>query len=153
MSQQARRRTTRPAIAALSAAAVALAACSRAPQQPTPAESPSEVVASVAYGAEVFRNNCANCHGSTGRGDGPSALGTPVKPRDLTAEPYRFVPLSEAQPEVESLVEYIAAGRFETGMPAFSGLLTPSELESVALFVESIRPEPKFIDPEASDGG
>lgn len=40
---------------------------------------------SLAQGAGLFPQNCANCHGVEGRGDGPAAAGLPVPPADLTA--------------------------------------------------------------------
>ena len=51
------------------AATLALAACVE-PEAPT--------------GAEDFATYCAACHGSSGRGDGPAALGLDRKPADLT---------------------------------------------------------------------
>jgi putative copper export protein/mono/diheme cytochrome c family protein len=41
---------------------------------------------SVAAGHRFFLNNCAVCHGSQGRGDGPAAQSLATKPADLTAE-------------------------------------------------------------------
>jgi len=34
--------------------------------------------------AKVFAQNCASCHGTEGRGDGPKAAGLPQAPADLT---------------------------------------------------------------------
>jgi putative copper export protein/mono/diheme cytochrome c family protein len=41
---------------------------------------------SIALGHNAFLNNCAVCHGSRGRGDGPAAQSLTTKPADLTAE-------------------------------------------------------------------
>jgi len=41
--------------------------------------------ASVAHGASLYRVHCANCHGPTGRGDGPASAGLLQRPADLTA--------------------------------------------------------------------
>ncbi|MDP2702051.1 MAG: cytochrome c, partial [Candidatus Rokubacteria bacterium] len=41
--------------------------------------------ASVAHGASLYRVHCANCHGPTGRGDGPASAGLLRQPADLTA--------------------------------------------------------------------
>jgi copper resistance protein D len=41
--------------------------------------------ASVAHGASLYRVHCANCHGLTGRGDGPASAGLLQRPADLTA--------------------------------------------------------------------
>lgn len=35
-------------------------------------------------GRALFMENCASCHGSAGRGDGPLAAGLPRPPADLT---------------------------------------------------------------------
>lgn len=49
--------------------------------------SPTEFAATaIAHGAKLFAANCVVCHGTEGRGDGPSARSLPVPPADLTAE-------------------------------------------------------------------
>lgn len=57
------------ALAGLGAAAFGLAACEVQPQ---------------ADGAALYHDYCAGCHGASGRGDGPSAVGLARKPADLT---------------------------------------------------------------------
>ena len=42
---------------------------------------------SIVHGHDVFRANCAPCHGELGRGNGPAAASLPVHPADLT-EPH-----------------------------------------------------------------
>ena len=41
--------------------------------------------ASIARGAELFAGNCAACHGTDGRGNGPQAKNLSIPPADLTA--------------------------------------------------------------------
>ena len=41
--------------------------------------------ASIAHGEALFRDRCASCHGTGGRGDGPAAAGLLQRPADLTA--------------------------------------------------------------------
>ena len=40
---------------------------------------------SIAHGLELYRANCASCHGTGGRGDGPAGAGLTPRPADLTA--------------------------------------------------------------------
>lgn len=40
---------------------------------------------SIERGADLFRVYCIDCHGSGGRGDGPSAENLRVRPADLTS--------------------------------------------------------------------
>ena len=49
--------------------------------------SPTEFAATaIVHGAKLFAANCVACHGTEGRGDGPSAKSLPLQPADLTAE-------------------------------------------------------------------
>jgi len=54
--------------------------------QPGPVKSPlpNEFVADPNRGEVLFSQQCARCHGSKGKGDGPMAAGLPKPPRDLT---------------------------------------------------------------------
>ena len=62
-----------------------------APATPTSYAIPAEPYAtrSIARGAALYAENCALCHGASGRGDGPAAAGMRVRPADLTA-PHLF---------------------------------------------------------------
>jgi putative copper export protein/mono/diheme cytochrome c family protein/peroxiredoxin len=40
---------------------------------------------SIAHGQELYRGNCASCHGVSGQGDGPAGAGLSPRPADLTA--------------------------------------------------------------------
>lgn len=106
--------------------------------------------ASVAAGAALFKTNCTVCHGDSGKGDGVGAAGLAVKPRDLTSERYKFVPIATSDSETAALEAYLKVGRVESGMPPFAHL-KPEELESLALFVESVRPEPNFAEAPAEE--
>jgi putative copper export protein len=50
------------------------------------ATSPTEFAdSSIVRGAALFAANCAVCHGTDARGDGPAAKSLPIRPADLTA--------------------------------------------------------------------
>ncbi|QKK09276.1 MAG: cytochrome c [Planctomycetota bacterium] len=123
----------------------------RPPPRRAPPAPPDRLRRRWLGGATLFEETCAGCHGTTGKGDGPSAVASPTKPRDLTAEPYKFVSIEEGTTEVDALVAYLTVGRIESGMPPY-GHMHPDELKSLALFIESLRPEPNFTDV-GSDGG
>ena len=45
----------------------------------------------AAKGKTLFETNCATCHGTSGKGDGPVGLALPEpKPRDFTAGVFKF---------------------------------------------------------------
>lgn len=92
-----------------------------------PAQTPSLNLA-----ASIFSQQCARCHGSLGRGDGPLAdkikpplknLADPKVMRHTT--PFRFY-------------DRIALGVADTAMPAFRGQLTQHELWSLAYYVAAL---------------
>jgi mono/diheme cytochrome c family protein len=93
-------------------------------------------VAARADAAALYARWCANCHGATGRGDGPNAKYLPVRPA---------VHASEAQmrdrPD-DSLYDAIAGGGAVMGksarMPAFGETLSRGEIRSLVAWVRTL---------------
>ncbi len=80
-------------------------------------------------GADLFRINCAHCHGSAGRGDGPAAAYLKEKPVDLH------------KPEVQRLSDsalYEVLTRGKDVMPSFRGELSANERRSIVVYVKSL---------------
>ncbi|MFL5459578.1 MAG: FTR1 family protein [Gemmatimonadales bacterium] len=93
-----------------------------------PPEAPS-----LARGAQVFRTNCASCHGELGRGDGPMAKGMQPKPADLS---------DTAELRDQSPLDYyrrVSIGVVGTAMPAFETRLSPEDRWAVALYASVLR--------------
>ena len=86
--------------------------------------------ASVVRGAAVYAENCALCHGATGRGDGPAAASLPIRPADLT-EPHLF----EHSPG--DLFWWVSHGRDDGVMPGFAGVLNPNRRWDVINFIRA----------------
>ncbi len=98
------------------------------PLDQVPPEAPS-----LARGAQVFRTNCASCHGELGRGDGPMAKGMEPKPADLSAA---------AELRDQSPLDYyrrVSIGVVGTAMPAFETRLSPEDRWAVALYASVLR--------------
>jgi putative copper export protein/mono/diheme cytochrome c family protein len=83
---------------------------------------------SVARGAPLYAQDCAVCHGVTGRGDGPLAGKLPVRPADLT-EPHLFAH------KVGEMFWWISYGRDDGVMPGFADKLTPDQRWDLINFV------------------
>jgi len=98
------------------------------PLEPPPSRPPS-----LARGAGVYRQQCAACHGESGRGDGPKA-------KSLKGPP----PASLADPAVmggTSLLEIyrkIAIGVPGTAMPEFAEDLSEEDRWAVAAYVATL---------------
>ena len=50
----------------------------------------AQPAASVSHGKAVYEAHCIECHGRTGRGDGPAAAMLMPRPRDFTAGKYKL---------------------------------------------------------------
>ncbi|HME27054.1 MAG TPA: CopD family protein [Acetobacteraceae bacterium] len=84
--------------------------------------SPTEFAATaIVHGAKLFAANCVACHGTEGRGDGPSAKSLPLQPADLTAEHF----WAHSDGELFWFISHgFAAPDGSLAMPGFDGVLS-----------------------------
>lgn len=82
----------------------------------------------MAQGKVIYETYCRNCHGSTGKGDGP--IGRALVPRaaDLTA-----TVKSDAE-----LLHIIQGGKPGTAMPAWKGELSSDDMRAVLTYIRSL---------------
>jgi putative copper export protein/mono/diheme cytochrome c family protein len=85
---------------------------------------------SIAHGSAIYVEHCAPCHGVSGRGDGPLAAGTPVRPADLTAA--HIFEHSDGD-----LFWWISNGIAAGGMPGFTAQLDERERWDVINFIHA----------------
>jgi cbb3-type cytochrome oxidase cytochrome c subunit/mono/diheme cytochrome c family protein len=78
-------------------------------------------------GAQVYADNCSQCHGEKGAGDGYAANQFSVPPTDFQAE----------RPSLAATLRALHDGLEGTPMAPFRGRLTESEINDVAGFVRS----------------
>lgn len=99
---------------------------------PTSFYAPAETysAASIHRGAALYVENCALCHGATGRGDGPAAASLRTHPADLT-EPHLFAH------SPGDLFWWVSQGRDDGVMPGFAGVMTPSQRWDVINFIRA----------------
>jgi mono/diheme cytochrome c family protein len=140
-------------LAALFGAALGLAACGgdRAPSGPasltppfldTPvAERPATSAALVERGRSLYAENCAQCHGESGAGDGFGAPFLVPPPRDLVAAEYKFRTTSSGSlPTDEDLFRIISRGANGTGMPPWQHLLNADDRWALVEYVTTLSP-------------
>ncbi len=94
----------------------------------------------LAYGRDLFQENCVSCHGALGAGDGPSADTLNPKPRDFTA-PERMNLLTPFQ-----FYQAITFGVEGTAMPSFSEAFAPRQRWNLAFYLMTLR---RDFQPEA----
>lgn len=83
---------------------------------------------SIARGAPLYAQDCAECHGAGGRGDGPLAGKLPIRPADLT-EPHLFAH------KIGEIYWWVSYGRDDGVMPGFADKLTPDQRWDLINFV------------------
>ena len=97
--------------------------------------SPTDFAAtSIVHGGTLFGQNCAACHGDTGRGDGPAAAGLAIPPADLT-QPHLW-----AHSDGEMfwwLTHGIEAPDGGMAMPGFAAKLTADDRWTLIDFVRA----------------
>jgi mono/diheme cytochrome c family protein len=99
--------------------------------------------ADLSLGARVFAENCTECHGLSGKGDGNLVQSGQVKaPVDFTG------PAAIANVSPEDWLAVIRDGRIENLMPPWGNSLAPHELAAVAMYTYSLS-SGGFVPPVA----
>ena len=89
-------------------------------------------------GLRTFERMCIQCHGRTGRGNGPWAETMTNKPRNLRTGTFKFrtTPYGKL-PSDDDLRRTIRSGISGTAMPTFAKM-NESELEGIITYVQSL---------------
>lgn len=103
-------------------------AAAASPGEPAAGTRPSEV-----SGQAVFSANCATCHGESGQGNGPAAVGLEPPPADFTDGAW-----VTGDGSIEAIVNTIENGSPGTAMIAWEGTLTEAQIDAVARYVKSL---------------
>jgi len=88
----------------------------------------------LARGAAVFKEQCIQCHGATGRGDGPKA-------RHLEGPPPADLADRTSMADVSPVDAYrkVTIGVAGTAMPEFEESLSPEDRWAVATYIATLR--------------
>ncbi|MDH5741205.1 MAG: cytochrome c [Nitrospira sp.] len=84
--------------------------------------------ADMARGKAVYERHCRNCHGPTGRGDGPGAVSLKVPPANFQ----RFQSFLKSDEELLRTIEH---GVVFSPMHAWRGQLTDGEMQDVVAYI------------------
>jgi mono/diheme cytochrome c family protein len=87
-------------------------------------------------GRKIYRENCAPCHGATGKGDGVGAQSLPVRPADHTNGKLM------ASRSDTFLRDVIANGGSAMGlsafMPAWKGILKDDQIQDLVDYIRTL---------------
>ena len=95
----------------------------------------SRPLSAAENGASVYKNFCASCHGTSGKGDGPAAAAFNPKPRDMSD-----CKVMEAESD-DTLFKIIKDGSKSvgrsSGMPGFGGALKDPQIQELVAHIRS----------------
>lgn len=87
------------------------------------ADSPAARLDRRERGRKLYLAECSGCHGEHGKGDGPAAAALEAKPRNFTAEKFKFRSTPSQKPPLrEDVLETIRRGMPGSAMPPFDFL-------------------------------
>lgn len=120
---------------------MALTGCSLQPNSSAaPANDPrvnaEEVEGNPAKGQALYQKFCLTCHGSTGRGDGPTGRELPVDVPDFTNAEEMF---NESDQALFTVIKYGGPAMNKSGlMHAWRGDLTDQDIRNVILYIRTL---------------
>lgn len=82
-------------------------------------------------GQTLYREHCMDCHGSTGKGDGPSA---PF----LSPRPGNLISAATSAKTDKELLRTIAQGKPRTAMPGWKDALPDEDQQAVLQYIRSL---------------
>lgn len=99
--------------------------------------------ADLEAGKEKYQMFCVTCHGETGKGDGPGAVGLEPSPRDFSKGEFKFDANGNGKPGEDADLEMvIAQGAAAFGgsplMTPWAGALTEDDIKNVIAVIRSL---------------
>jgi mono/diheme cytochrome c family protein len=93
-------------------------------------------------GKNVYDAHCVECHGESGRGDGPSSAYLAPHPRDFTSAKYKIRSTeSGSVPTDDDLRQSVRQGLYGTAMPAWDRILSGAEIADVVAYIKGLSPQ------------
>ncbi|MBF2054323.1 MAG: cytochrome c [Candidatus Sericytochromatia bacterium] len=93
---------------------------------------PAEAAAGNAgKGKKIYAQNCAACHGKTGKADGPTGKALKPPPRDFSKGDFKY-----SKNDAE-LLAFIKKGK--GAMPAWGTSLSDTQIQDVIAFIHTLK--------------
>lgn len=101
----------------------------------------SFVHADSGRGKSLYRQNCAPCHGATGKGDGLGAQSLPVRPADHTNS---AVMSSRSDAYLRDVItKGGGAMGLSSFMPSWKGILKDDQIQDLVDYIRTLTAQPK----------
>jgi cbb3-type cytochrome c oxidase subunit III len=97
--------------------------------------------APAAHGKTIYESRCVECHGASGRGDGPAGSHLSPAPRDFTSAKYKIRSTETGSiPTDTDMAQSIKQGLAGSAMPAWSGILSDADIRDVVEYLKTLSP-------------
>ena len=107
----------------------------------SPAGGAPDAAAGSTDGKTIYEARCADCHGVTGKGDGPASSLLRVRPRDFTLARFKLRSTeSGALPTDADLYKSIKSGMHGSSMPDWAPFLADAQVQAVTSYIKSFSP-------------
>lgn len=101
-------------------------------------------------GKTIYTQKCVECHGTSGRGDGPAVPFLTPRPRDFTAGKYKLRSTETGTlPTDDDLIRSVEQGMAGSAMPGWKPLLSDADIRDVVAYVKELSPRFASEQPEA----
>jgi len=98
----------------------------------------SAPAANALRGKTIYDAKCVECHGASGKGDGPAGPLLSPAPRDFTSAKYKLRTTETGSlPTDADLIASITRGLPGTAMPGWEGILLATEIRDVVEYLKS----------------
>src|SRR5580765_5579019 len=104
-------------------------------------------------GKAIFDAKCTECHGASGKGDGPASVLLTPRPRDFTTGKFKIrTTESGTGPTDDDLMQTVRQGMYGTSMPAWNRILSDDDMRDVVAYIKTLSartapPRPVVIKP------
>jgi len=131
------------AVRLLAVAAIGCAARTVASDRVSAQSAPGSAAASSSRsaGQRVYDEHCVECHGESGRGDGPAAHLLIPRPRDFTTGKYKLRTTETGSPPTDDdLRRSVTKGSYGSAMPGWETLLSDQQIRDVVEYIKTFSP-------------
>jgi len=104
-------------------------------------------------GKAIFDAKCTECHGASGKGDGPAAALLTPRPRDFTTGKFKIrTTESGTGPTDDDLMQTVRQGMYGTSMPGWDRILSDDDMRDVVGYIKklstrTVAPKPVVLKP------
>lgn len=110
---------------------------------------PAAASASGTPGKNVYDAHCVECHGTSGKGDGPASMTLVPRPRDFTSGRYKIHSTETGSlPSDDDLVRTVRQGLNGSSMPAWDKILSDDDIVAVVQYIKTLSPRFASEQPE-----